>query len=173
MSAYLLQLEIKSWKYILNATGMVVALCICRYLETKTLKEVKIHGFQPWYFEDSSRFITHTPWPPQQCSELNLHGQFRAGKYILGLPAAHEVHSESTRLQDNAATPPLLGSAAAAKNKTDLWDLNHCEDLYSVTSPMPWIALVITLASTAFSEYFTLLCQLFLRRYIILDEFLD
>lgn len=128
-----------------------------------SLGTLKIH-------QDSS----HTR-PDHHNSAVNLTcmDNLEPGKYILGLSAAHEVHSESTRLQDNAATPPLLGSAAAAKNKTDLWELNHCEDLYSVMSPMPWIALVITLASTAFSEYFTLLCQLFLRRYIILDEFLD
>lgn len=88
---------------------------------------------------------------------------------VLGLPAAPEVRFVSTKMEANATALPFLGSIAAAKNKTDLWKLNHCRDQCSVKLLVPWIALVITLYPTAFSEYFTLLCQLFLRRYIILD----
>lgn len=92
---------------------------------------------------------------------------------VLGLPAAPEVRAVSTKLEANAAALPLSWRIAAAENKTDLWKLNHCRDQCSVKFLVHWIALVITLYPTAFSEYFTLLCQLFLRRYIILDEFLD
>lgn len=43
----------------------------------------------------------------------------------------------------------MLEGTVAGKNQTDAWGMNHCRNLYSVESLMPWIALVITLVSTS------------------------
>lgn len=71
------------------------------------------------------------------------------------------------KAEEDAATLPLLGSTAAGKDQTYKgWTT---AEISTVESLKPWIALVITLDPTAFSEHFSLLCQHLLRRYTILD----
>lgn len=65
---------------------MVVPLCICRYLETKTLKEVKIHGLKTCYVEDLSRGLAHSHSDHQNSAvSLTCMDNFEPGEYVLGL----------------------------------------------------------------------------------------